>query len=88
MNLAIDHLRKRKRARIVVGCLEREQEHVYFVKDNGVGFDPGQIMNGNMQAWGLRGMKERITLLGGEFYIGSKPGSGTLILAEVPMERE
>jgi signal transduction histidine kinase len=57
------------------------------IEDNGGGFDPSQIMNGNMQAWGLRGMKERITLLGGEFYIGSKPGSGTLILAEVPMER-
>jgi signal transduction histidine kinase len=57
------------------------------IEDNGVGFDSGQLMNGDIQAWGLRGMKERITLLGGEFYIGSKPGSGTLILAEVPMEQ-
>jgi signal transduction histidine kinase len=58
---------------------------VVRIQDNGVGFDPGQIINGDAQAWGLRGMQERITLLGGEVYIGSKPGNGTLILAEVPM---
>ena len=57
------------------------------VEDDGVGFDPDYIMNGERQAWGLRGMEERITLLGGKFYIGSKPGSGTLLLAEVPLEQ-
>jgi signal transduction histidine kinase len=55
------------------------------IEDNGVGFDPTQVMNGQLPAWGLRGMQERITLLGGEFYLGSKPGSGTLVLAEVPL---
>jgi signal transduction histidine kinase len=54
------------------------------IEDDGVGFDPNQVMNGNLPAWGLRGMQERVTLLGGEFYLGSKPGSGTLVLAEVP----
>jgi len=56
------------------------------IEDNGVGFDPGEVLNGNMQAWGLRGMKERITLLGGELYVGSNPGRGTLLLAEIPMK--
>jgi signal transduction histidine kinase len=55
------------------------------IEDNGVGFDPNQVMNGKLPAWGLRGMQERITLLGGEFYLGSKPGRGTLVLAEVPL---
>jgi signal transduction histidine kinase len=55
------------------------------IEDDGVGFDPNQVMNGNLPAWGLRGMQERVTLLGGEFYLGSKPGSGTLVLAEVPL---
>ena len=36
---AIKYSRKRKRARIEVGCLESDGQHVYFVKDNGVGFD-------------------------------------------------
>jgi signal transduction histidine kinase len=32
-------------------------------------------------------MEERVTLLGGKFYVGSKPGSGTLMLAEVPLDQ-
>jgi light-regulated signal transduction histidine kinase (bacteriophytochrome) len=36
---AIKYSRKRDRPRVEVGCLERDGEHIYFVKDNGVGFD-------------------------------------------------
>jgi signal transduction histidine kinase len=57
------------------------------VEDDGIGFDPDEVMNGQQQAWGLRGMEERIALLGGKFYIGSKPGAGTLLMAEVPLEQ-
>jgi two-component system sensor histidine kinase UhpB len=58
------------------------------VEDDGVGFDADQMMNGYRQAWGLRGMEERITLLGGKLYVSSKPGGGTLVLAEVPLEQD
>jgi signal transduction histidine kinase len=58
------------------------------IEDNGVGFDPDQVMHRQRQAWGLRGMEERIILLGGRFYIGSRPGSGTLVLAEVPLDQK
>ena len=34
---------------------------------------------------GLRGMRERITLLGGRWSLQSRPGSGTLIVAEIPL---
>ena len=57
------------------------------VEDNGVGFDPNGMLSGHGQAWGLRGMEERIKLLDGKFYIGSKPGAGTLVLAEVPLDQ-
>jgi signal transduction histidine kinase len=30
-------------------------------------------------------MRERITLLGGEFRVASRPGVGTLIVAEIPL---
>ncbi|RMF37385.1 MAG: HAMP domain-containing protein [Chloroflexi bacterium] len=56
------------------------------VEDDGVGFDPASVMQDEQKGWGLRGMEERITLLGGKFYIGSKPGQGTLVLAEVPLD--
>jgi signal transduction histidine kinase len=55
------------------------------VGDNGIGFDTVRVMKGQRRSWGLHGMKERITLLGGKFYIGSRPGSGTLVMAEVPL---
>jgi len=55
------------------------------VEDDGVGFDVFGVMNGEQSGWGLRGMRERIMLLGGEFYIGPRPDHGTLVLAEIPL---
>ena len=57
------------------------------IEDNGVGFDPDQVTSDQRQAWGLRGMEERITLLDGRFYVGSRPGGGTLVLAEIPLKQ-
>jgi signal transduction histidine kinase len=56
---------------------------VVRVEDNGVGFDPALVMSGEQKGWGLRGMQERITLLGGEFYVGPRSDHGTLVLSEV-----
>ena len=56
------------------------------VEDDGVGFNPEQLMGENHMGWGLSGMEERISLLGGKFYLGSQPGKGTIVLAEVPLE--
>ncbi|MBM4080452.1 MAG: PAS domain S-box protein, partial [Planctomycetes bacterium] len=36
---ALKFTRKREAARVEVGCLRQADQHVYFVKDNGVGFD-------------------------------------------------
>jgi len=58
------------------------------VEDNGTGFDPDVVMQRQQKAWGLRGMEERITLLGGKFYVGSRPGNGTLVLAEIPLDHD
>jgi len=57
------------------------------VEDDGVGFDMATMMNGEQAGWGLRGMRERITLLGGEFYVGPRLNHGTLVLAEIPLDR-
>ncbi len=34
---------------------------------------------------GMTGMRERIALLGGDFRVASRPGEGTLVVAEVPL---
>ena len=45
------------------------------LRDNGIGFDPDHSDNG--QRLGLKGMRERMTRLGGELLIESSPGKGT-----------
>jgi signal transduction histidine kinase len=54
------------------------------VIDNGVGFEIDQPTRS--ACVGLRGMRERIVLLSGEFYIASSPGKGTLVRATLPAE--
>lgn len=52
------------------------------VRDWGVGFDPGQVQG---EHFGLRGIRERASLLGGRAAIDTAPGQGTRILVELPL---
>jgi len=53
------------------------------IEDDGIGFDPGNIPS---DAFGLRGIKERAELLGGNFMLESQRSQGTTLTfsAEVP----
>ncbi len=53
-----------------------------IVKDNGTGFDQSIVKN---QSFGLLGMKERIELVNGEFFINSSPGNGTMLMFQIPL---
>ena len=56
------------------------------VRDYGRGFVPGDGTGGGPgERVGMVGMRERITLLGGLFRVASRPGVGTLVLAEIPL---
>ncbi|MBW4510429.1 MAG: sensor histidine kinase [Scytonematopsis contorta HA4267-MV1] len=50
------------------------------VEDNGIGFDPKE----NTTGFGLKGMQERTSALGGQFYITSKPQGGCHLMALFP----
>jgi two-component system, sensor histidine kinase and response regulator len=50
------------------------------LQDNGQGFDP----QANRSGFGLQGMQERITALGGNLAISSNPGSGCCIRVTLP----
>ncbi len=67
----------------------RQEEEVRLrVRDWGCGFDPGALKTGEGgpgERVGLASMRERITLLGGEFEVYSKPGVGTLVVARIPL---
>ena len=51
------------------------------VKDDGVGFVAKQPVNG----FGLKGISERVQMLGGELEIDSILGKGTLIQINIPL---
>jgi signal transduction histidine kinase len=58
-----------------------------MVSDDGIGFNLEARQNGlNIgSGFGLLGMEERVTLLGGTFKIESKEGKGSVILAHFPV---
>jgi PAS domain S-box-containing protein len=51
------------------------------IRDNGVGFDPGEEFPGHL---GLHSMRERVSGLGGTLRVESTPGQGTALSALVP----
>ena len=51
------------------------------IRDDGVGFDAAAVSPG----LGLRGMRERLALLGGDLAIDSQPGTGTELRASLPL---
>ena len=58
------------------------------VKDDGQGFDIKAVAESKdkTQGLGLLGMKERAALLGGRATIESRPGRGTRVAVEIPLE--
>jgi signal transduction histidine kinase len=64
-------------------------DNIYLrVEDNGQGFNSDLVMKkkpGKPTAWGLLGMAERASLVGGTCNIFSHPGRGTLIEVTVPI---
>lgn len=58
-----------------------DEGYVLQVQDDGVGFDPSQV---GKRSYGLLGMRERSTLLGGTVHIDSAPGKGTCIRVQLP----
>lgn len=60
-----------------------------IVKDDGCGFNPETELRRdtpNRTAWGLLGIQERASLVGGVCFINSRIGAGTIIHVTVPTE--
>lgn len=54
------------------------------VEDSGKGFEPRRVSSAHGS--GLTGMRERALLLGGRLEVDSRPGAGTRVRAELPLE--
>ncbi|MEJ2747037.1 MAG: GAF domain-containing sensor histidine kinase [Anaerolineae bacterium] len=59
------------------------------IQDDGCGFDPDAILRSDhKQHWGLLGIEERVSLVGGQCQFDSQPGAGTTIHVNIPLQEE
>ncbi len=65
---------------------EMPKEVSMVIKDNGTSFDVARALDSRRnKRLGLIGMRERVEMVGGLFNVESRPGSGTIISATLPL---
>jgi two-component system sensor histidine kinase UhpB len=88
---AIANIARHARAESAYISLEfKEKSIAVQVEDDGIGFDHshGFTAGAGGKGVGLLGMKERTELLGGILVIDTRPGGGTRVSVEVPVNFE
>jgi signal transduction histidine kinase len=86
---ALTNTARHARAQTAHLCLLCEGDTIEaVVDDDGQGFTVERVLNSktNDGGTGLLGMRERVTLLHGDFDIQSTPGQGTRIMISIPLE--
>jgi len=71
------------RVQVALTCLGAEMQ--LRVSDNGNGFDTSAVRR--TKTFGLLGMRERASMLGGTLTIESKPAAGTSVEIAIPLQR-
>ena len=88
---ALTNIRKHAGTQWVRIELRRRDGEVYLeVRDSGRGFDPAALETlegGPGERVGFAGMRERVSMLGGELEILSRPDAGASIAATIPLTR-
>ena len=80
LNNALKHSQARK---IQINIRYTNRQLSLEIKDDGIGFNLNRMQNGGL---GMRTMRERAELLGGQINIKSSPGEGTLVSFEAETE--
>jgi len=81
---SLNNIARHSEAERVFITLEKRKTNLLFsVRDNGVGFDPKALeaSPGHPRGLGLLGMRERVELSGGVFFVESVKDSGTTVQA-------
>lgn len=61
---------------------------VLDVRDDGRGFDPGQVHGNGIRGHGLAGIRQRAAALGGLAHVESTPGEGATVSVRFPLSTE
>jgi PAS domain S-box-containing protein len=83
---ALTNVWKHAAAKNVSVIIERHPDQVQLiVEDDGTGFEHADDGDDHGARFGLLGMRERISLIGGSFNIESSPEQGTTLYVRVPL---
>lgn len=83
---ALTNVWKHARARNACVLLEiRERVCTLEIKDDGEGFDPGEVSEREGQHLGLSSLRDRVELVGGQLTVVTNTGQGTTIRVSAPV---
>ncbi|HEX6642553.1 MAG TPA: CheR family methyltransferase, partial [Thermoanaerobaculia bacterium] len=86
---ALTNVWKHAAAKNVSVIIERHPDQVQLiVEDDGAGFEHEDDSDDHVARFGLLGMRERISLIGGSFNIESSPEQGTTLYVRVPLAHD
>ena len=78
---ALSNVARHSSARTCRVSLTQESDRaLLLIDDDGHGFDPDQVLGGQ----GLRNLRDRVALLGGELSIRSSPEEGSQVEIRIP----
>ncbi|MFM8891075.1 MAG: ATP-binding protein [Planctomycetia bacterium] len=82
---SLSNVRRHARAKAASIRLESPDARTVriVVHDDGVGFDPAHVPH---ERFGIEGIRQRASLIGGTASITSRPGRGTTVLVTLPLE--
>jgi signal transduction histidine kinase len=82
---ALSNVRKHSGAgHVLVSCSEGNGDLVLEIRDDGRGFSMEDVPGPSQH--GLRGMRERVELIGADFQVISRPQNGTTIRICLPLQ--
>ena len=85
MQEALTNVARHSGAHQVTLQVVADERVTVLIEDHGAGFEIEKVAAMHSST-GLSAMRERVDLLGGHLDIESRPGVGTKLMAEIPLE--
>lgn len=74
-------------APVIIRLVRQEKLLALSIRDEGPGFDPREVARrAGRSNWGLTSMRERAEMIGANLTVASRPGHGTEVMVQLPLE--